>query len=117
MKLVFCCRRNPNLSPEEFQKSWLNDHGRLVRSLRAQFPQMRRYVQSHTLYGASEPIWQGRGTKPPYDGITEVWLDSLEPGLQTEEAIAAGEKLLRDEQRLLDFSQSAVFLTEEHEIF
>ncbi len=25
-KLVFCCRRNPNLSVEEFQRSWLDDH-------------------------------------------------------------------------------------------
>jgi hypothetical protein len=78
---------------------------------------MRRYVQSHTLHAASEPIWQGRGTRPPYDGITEVWLDNVAPGPQTEEVIAAGQKLLKDEQRLLDFSQSAVFLTEEHEIF
>jgi hypothetical protein len=58
LKLVFYCRRNPNLSVEEFQRSWLSDHGPLVHSLRAAFPQMRRYVQSHTLRAASEPIWR-----------------------------------------------------------
>jgi hypothetical protein len=118
LKLVFCCRRNPNLSVEDFQRSWLNDHGPLVRSLRKAFPQMRRYVQSHTLHAASAPIWQARGTKEPYDGITEVWIESLESlGVAPEEAIEAGQKLLKDEQRLLDLSQSAIFLTEEHEIF
>lgn len=58
--LVFCCRRNPNLSVEEFQSSWQNDHGPLVCSLRAAFPQMRRYVQSHTL--PTQPVNRsGRG--------------------------------------------------------
>jgi hypothetical protein len=118
IKLVFCCRRNRNLSVEEFQKSWLNDHGPLVRSLRRALPQMLRYVQSHTLHTASEPIWKGRGTKQPYDGVTEVWFESLESmGMSAEGALEAGAKLLKDEQRLLDLAQSAVFLTEEHEIF
>lgn len=43
-------------------------------------------------HAASEPIWQGRGTKPPYDGVTEVWLDSMEFGPLTDEVIAAGQK-------------------------
>ena len=34
VKLVFCCRRNPDLTREEFQRYWLEDHGKLVRSLR-----------------------------------------------------------------------------------
>src|SRR5262245_64685648 len=48
IKLVFCCRRRPELGREEFQRYWLERHGPLVRSLRAALP-MRRYVQSHTL--------------------------------------------------------------------
>ena len=34
IKLVFCCRRRPELSREEFQRTWLDRHGPLVRSLR-----------------------------------------------------------------------------------
>jgi len=33
IKLVFCLRRLPNLSREEFQRYWLDTHGPLVREL------------------------------------------------------------------------------------
>ena len=49
VKLVFCCRRRPELTREQFQEYWLDSHGPLVRSLHETLPQMRRYVQSHTL--------------------------------------------------------------------
>ncbi len=119
VKLVFCCRRRPELTLEEFQRTWLDDHGPLVRSLRAQLPQMRRYVQSHTIAGApSEALRASRGAAKPYDGITEVWFDSLEElGGSTQEALDAAQKLLEDERRMLDLPNSAVFLTVEHEIF
>ena len=73
VKLVFCCRRRPELSFEQFSKRWLEVHGPLVRRMREHIPQMRRYVQSHTIPGApSEMLRASRGAKPPYDGITET---------------------------------------------
>ena len=108
VKLVFCCRRRPELSLEQFQKRWLEVHGPLVRRLRKELPQMRRYVQSHTLEGpATDAVRASRGSAEPYDGITEVWFDSLE----------AGRRLLEDERTFIDLARSSVFLTEEHEIF
>src|SRR5258706_16370577 len=77
VKLVFCRRRRPDLTLEQFQKRWLEVHGPLVRRIREQLPQMKRYVQSHTLPEASEGVRASRGAKQPYDGITEVWFDSL----------------------------------------
>ncbi len=41
IKLVYCLRRLPNLSREEFQRYWLETHGPLVRS-RAQALRIRR---------------------------------------------------------------------------
>jgi uncharacterized protein (TIGR02118 family) len=119
VKLVFCCRRRPELTREQFQAYWLDSHGPLVRSLHEALPQMRRYVQSHTLITpANDAIQQSRGTDEPFDGITEVWFDSLEAmGSTTEEATAAGHKLLEDESTFIDFAASSVFLTVEHEIF
>ncbi len=52
IKLVYCLRRLPNLSREEFQRYWLETHGALVRE-RAQALRIRRYVQVHTLEGSS----------------------------------------------------------------
>jgi uncharacterized protein (TIGR02118 family) len=119
VKLVFCCRRRSDLSFEQFQKRWLEVHGPLVRKLRAQLPQMKRYVQSHTIPGApSEMMRASRGAKPPYDGITEVWFDSLEAlGASGAEGLDAARQLYEDEAEFIDFADSAVFLTVEHEIF
>jgi uncharacterized protein (TIGR02118 family) len=119
VKLVFCCRRKPELSLEEFHARWLDVHGPLVKRLREQLPQMKRYVQSHTLMvPATEMLRASRGAKPPYDGITEVWFDSVEAlDMSEEEALDAARQLLEDEGKFIDLPNSALFLTEEHEIF
>jgi uncharacterized protein (TIGR02118 family) len=120
VKLVFCCRRRPELSRAEFQKYWLESHGPLVRRLRAALPQMRRYVQSHTLdTPANDAIRAGRASGEAFDGITEVWFDSLEAmgASSSQEAADAGRRLFEDESRFIDFAASSVFVTEEHEIF
>jgi uncharacterized protein (TIGR02118 family) len=120
VKLVFCCRRNPAMSRQEFQRYWLEVHGPLARSLQRALPQMRRYVQSHTLdTSLNEAIRAGRGAKPAYDGITEMWFDDLEsiPGPSTAEAVAGARRLLEDESRFLDLAECSVFVTAEHEIF
>jgi len=120
VKLVFCCRRRPELSLEEFQRTWLYDHGPLVRRVREKIPQMKRYVQSHLLPGKStDALRTSRGSGEPYDGITEVWFDSLEDldATTPEEAIEGAMELLQDERRFLDLARCSVFLTEEHEIF
>jgi uncharacterized protein (TIGR02118 family) len=119
VKLVFCCRRRPELSLEEFQRYWLDRHGPLVRSLRRALPQMHRYVQSHTLATPlNEAIRASRGSGQAFDGITEVWFESLDAAFSSsEEALAAAERLLEDERRFIDLASSSVFLTEEHEIF
>ncbi len=119
IKLVFCVRRRPELSFDEFRRTWLDSHGPLVRRLRAQLPQMQRYVQSHLIPGAaSDALRASRGTAEPFDGITEVWFETLESlGGDAAAAADAGRQLLLDESRFIDFARSAVFLTEEHEIF
>ncbi|MFO0690943.1 MAG: EthD domain-containing protein [Myxococcota bacterium] len=124
IKLVFCCRRKAGLTREAFQKRWLEVHGPLVRRLRAELPMMKRYVQSHTLVGpAGDAVEAGlrasRGTRAAYDGITEVWFDDLASmgGGSGEAARAAGQRLLEDEAEFIDFADSVVFVTQEHEIF
>ena len=81
---------------------------------------MTRYVQSHLIPGpGTDGLRSSRGSAEPYDGITEVWFDSLESvgAATTEEALAAGRALLKDEARFLDLPNCSLFLTEEHEIF
>src|SRR5688572_7518594 len=47
VKLTFALRRLPDLTREEFQRYWLEQHGPLVRS-HAEVLGIRRYVQTHT---------------------------------------------------------------------
>ena len=120
-KLVFCVRKRPELSFEEFCDYWLHRHGPLVRSLweAGTFPGMLKYVQSHTVHGADGGR-SARGTKEPYDGITVVWMDT-ERGATDDAARAAsaagGKRLLEDESTFIDFENSCVFVTTEHVIF
>lgn len=120
-KLVFCVRKRADMSVEEFGHYWLHRHGPLVRSLweAGTFPGMLKYVQSHTVHEADGGR-SARGTKPPYDGITEVWMDSsLGATDETTRAASAagGARLLEDESTFIDFENSCVFVTVEHLIF
>ena len=120
VKLVYCVRRRPDLSSEEFRRYWLENHGPLVKSV-ANTLKARRYVQSHTLdTPLNEVASAPRGSGEAYDGITEIWWDShdaLATALQTPEAQSAHQKLIEDEARFCDLAGSRLFLTEEHVIF
>ncbi len=78
IKLVYVIRKHPNITEREFHEYWLEKHGPLVKSF-AKALNARRYVQSHTV--SEDAGRQIRGTRKmteTYDGITEVWWDTLE---------------------------------------
>ncbi len=120
VKLVFCLRRLPHLSLAEFLEYWLQKHGPLVRS-HAEILRIRRYVQTHTLdnEGLQRGIASFRGAPEAYDGVAELWWDSLDDLLQasaTPEGRAASAELLEDERRFIDHARSPLWVAEEHEI-
>jgi uncharacterized protein (TIGR02118 family) len=119
IKLVFCLRRKDGLSREEFQRYWRETHAPLVAS-HAETLNIRRYVQVHALdAGTQAAIRASRNAPEEFDGVAELWWDSLEtlaaPG-QTEAGRAAGAALLEDERTFIDLEQSPLFFAEEHEI-
>ena len=119
IKLTFCLVRAAHLSREEFQRYGLEQHGPLVRSL-APALRIERYVQSHTLTTpVNDALRRGRGGPEPYDGVAELWWDSLAEltaGAATPEGREAGRRLLEDERRFIDLARSPVWLGEEHAI-
>lgn len=121
VKIMFCLRRRPHLTPEAFQDYWLTRHAPLVLA-RARRLGIRRYVQSHTL---TDPRLGGLAhdrafTGEPFDGVAELWLDSasvLYPRSDASEAaMQAGRDLLADEANFIDLPNSPIFVVEEHEI-
>ena len=119
IKLVYCLRRLPHLSREEFQRYWRETHGPLVRSHARTF-RLRRYVQVHTLESEiNDALRESRGTLEAYDGVAELWYDSAEDlaaAAASPEGQKAGQELLEDERRFIDAARSSFFIAEEHPI-
>jgi uncharacterized protein (TIGR02118 family) len=119
IKMICCLRRLPHLTPEQFQDYWLNRHGPLV--LRhAAVMNVRRYVQIHT---AEDPlngaIQKSRGAPEPYDGVAELWFDSvasLTAPNGTPEGRAAMRAIREDERNFIDQARSPMFVGADHEL-
>ena len=79
IKLVYVIRKRADISEKDFHEYWLKTHGPLVRGF-AKSMRAKKYVQSHTVSeDAGKQIRDTRpGMKETYDGITEVWWDTLE---------------------------------------
>src|SRR5512140_3671779 len=119
INITFCLIRRPHLTREQFQDYWRNTHGPLVASV-ADTLQIRRYVQLHSLpAAASEGIREARHAPPEYDGVAELWFDSLESLAENgarPEAQAAGALLLEDERKFIDLEKSPLWWGEEKPI-
>ena len=119
IKLVFVIRRREDMTAEEFHRYWLEEHGPLARSLVEPLG-ARRYVQAHTVAPElNAQLAATRDTAEPYDGLAELWWDSLEDlaaAFASEEGQAAGQTLMEDEAKFIDFARSSLFLAEEHVI-
>jgi uncharacterized protein (TIGR02118 family) len=120
IKLVYCVRRLPELSREEFQRYWRETHGLLVRE-RAGTLGIKRYVQVHTLDSPlNEALRASRSSDGEiFDGVAELWWESpeaLAAGSSTPEGRQAAQELREDEKRFIDFGRSVMFVAEENPV-
>ena len=118
IKLVFCLRRLPTLSVSEFHRYWVENHAELVRQ-HAPVLRIRRYTQSHTLSDPRlSPVIEARGGQvDPFDGVAELWWDSIEDLVEagsSPEGRIAGQALRSDEQTFIDLPNSPLFFAREH---
>jgi hypothetical protein len=119
MKVIYCLKRLPNLTPDQFLKHWLEIHAPLVRANQRAL-RIVRYIQVHTGHGPLlEKLRAFRGSPEPYDGVAEIWYESLE-ALETlgrdPAARAASRLLYEDEQRFVDSARSPIWFGEEYSI-
>jgi hypothetical protein len=116
VKIVFCLRRLPQLTPQEFQRYWYQVHAPLVRKHQKAL-RIVRYVQFHSDFGPlTQKLLAFRNSPEPYDGLAEIWYESRE-ALETlgkdPNARAASRELLEDERRFVDHLRSPIWLGEE----
>src|SRR6476646_3065686 len=113
IKIVFCLRRRADLARDEFQTYWRDTHAPLVQS-HADTLGIRRYVQIHSIDDAvSRAVAGPRDSPEPFDGVAELWFDSLD-ALTTAGSSEAGRvaaaALLEDERRFIDLARSPLVL-------
>jgi hypothetical protein len=115
--LMFCLRRQPHLTREQFQDYWRNVHGPLVRS-HAEALGLAAYVQNHALPDdANSRLARERGAPPAFDGIAQLWWhERVLTAQQKEAARRANAQLLEDERRFIALAASPIFLVEDHEV-
>lgn len=116
IKLVMCLCRRSDLTREQFQDYWENQHGPFFQK-NAGVLRSKKYVQSHTI---DSPLNQGmiesRNMLPEYDGVAEVWFDSEEDllaAMSSPEGQKLGAALLEDEQNFCDHTKSTAFIVRE----
>lgn len=103
IKLVYCITKRPDLSDEEFFRYWKNIHGPIGASI----PRLRKLVQSHRIN------IQGGKCPPAYDGIAELWFDTVEDLLAARQS-PEWQASTADESNFIDHSRVVYFVTEEH---
>ncbi len=118
IKLVFSLRRRSDLTRDEFQAYWRDQHAPLV-SRHADVLGIRRYVQTHTRASdVAAAQSAARGSEPDlYDGQAELWWDSLDDvvaAVSTPAGQQAALELLEDESRFIDLERSPLWIGEEH---
>lgn len=102
IKAIYFIKRKPGMTLEAFRAYWLKDHAALVLKV----PGLVKYVQSHTMdagYRKHEPL---------YDGIAELWYESIDDMRKTA-GTPISRQTLADDEKFLDMSKFAFILTKE----
>ena len=111
VKYIICATRKSGMTWEEFDAYWKNHHGTVVKSVPEFIRHVRKYVQCHLVKGAM-PL----GAAGNYDGIAELWFDSVE---ELEKAFNEPQylEIIRpDELKFVDLSKCMSFITEEVQV-
>ena len=111
IKLVICASRRSDISSQEFDAYWRDRHGPLVKSVSEFARHVRRYVQCH-LVDQAVPF----GIPGAYDGVAELWFDSIEDAARAFREPKYLEIIRADELKFVDPHKCISFVTEELQV-
>ncbi len=105
IKVIYCFRKAPHLTRDEFSEYWERVHG----PIGARIPGLRRLVQSLA-------VRHGDGSPPSdFDGVAELWFDDLTALAQARRS----QEWLRstaDEANFIDLDHTSYMVAEERTI-
>src|SRR5215831_11290163 len=110
IKLMGMLRRKPGMSAQEFHHYWRNVHAPLVMGMRGFAGHVRKYVQSHA---TDAQLLPGAGGTPAFDGIAELWFDSLDDLHKAISDPSYLGEIHPDELKFLDFPNCVILVVEE----
>jgi uncharacterized protein (TIGR02118 family) len=110
IKVIVAIVRKPGMSPKEFHTHWRSDHARLVAGSDVTKRYIRRYIQAHT---ASSEYANG---EPAFDGMAELWFDSIEDKDRFYSDPEYLAKIKPDESRFADMTRTQFIVTIEEPV-
>jgi uncharacterized protein (TIGR02118 family) len=111
IKLIICASRRPDISREAFDTYWREKHGQLVKSVAEFARHVRKYVQCH-LVESAVPF----GIAGSYDGVAELWFDSVEDAAKAFREPKYLEIIRADGLKFVDPHKCISFVTEELQV-
>jgi uncharacterized protein (TIGR02118 family) len=115
VKLVGMMKRKPGMSAEEFHRYWRDVHAPFVMGISEFTRYVRKYVQSHAVDAqASVP---GAGGAPPFDGLAEIWFESLDDMRKAFAEPRYLSEIRADELKFLDLPNCVALMVEELPMF
>src|SRR5215813_9062981 len=110
VKVSVMLKRKPGMSTAEFHRYWKDVHGPLVLGVPEFMRHFHKYVQCHAI---AEAFSDTPGAASQYDGIAELWADSLD---EVKRAFAEPrylEVIRPDEEKFADLANCIFMVTEE----
>ncbi len=109
LKRMSLLRRLPDVSPEQFEREWRDEHARLVKRVNG----VRGYRQNHILHREAPKGTIVGYEQLPIDGIVELWFDSTD-SLDAAFASPQGVTLMSHAREFID--EITTFLVETHTV-
>jgi len=108
VKLIVCAKRKTGITHEEFSRYWRQNLGPLVKSVPEFIRHVRKYVQCH-IVSNSAPL----GASSDYDGVAELWFDSVDELNKAFNEPRYLEVIRPDELKFADLVNCVSIVTEE----
>lgn len=118
VRLMYCVRRRPDMTKEEFDRYWFEVHGPLVRQHMERIG-MKGYIQHHTVELPFARTPGSPGELDEFDGIAEIWWESVEQmarARSTPPDPALANEIMEDERKFIDHSRSTAFYVDDRVI-
>lgn len=115
IRLMYCVRRKPGMSKEEFDRYRWEEHGPLVIRHKERIG-MIGYVQHHTVEGPFPRTPGSPGMLEEFDGIAEIWWETAEAMTRSRQQpvpAALQNEIMDDEKKFVDHARSTAFYVDD----